>query len=86
MRSEKQSDIAEISVDFRGSSWSRRTGARSAGSFRGYGKLSTVPVDKQGDAALTAAWHRHAIGVPKKEAAPAGAGNRCLHPDRAVPK
>ncbi|SOY76482.1 hypothetical protein CBM2586_B90368 [Cupriavidus phytorum] len=55
-----------------------------------YGKLSTVPVDKRGHAALTAAWHRDAIGVPKKKAKPAAGGqpvgSGCLHPDRAVPK
>lgn len=31
-------------------------------------KLSTAPVDKAGAAGLTAAWHRHPIGVQKKKA------------------
>ncbi|SPA56316.1 protein of unknown function [Cupriavidus taiwanensis] len=52
-----------------------------------YGKLSTVPVDKQGYAAPTAAWHRDAIGVPKKKAAPAGGARPGAYiRDRAVPK
>jgi hypothetical protein len=51
-----------------------------------YGKLSTAPVDKQGCDALTAAWQRRAIGLPKKKAARAGGAPWRQHPDRGVPK